>query len=234
MEDSLSHIYGSIGTRRRRQDRMVKSETAIVAGIAKATLPPNPKLKWDEWTGDYDLIRDLIAQTYPDKFADFNDRLFQPGGFYKGNPARERIWKTESGKAQFTAPTTLSALGEDAGGQRGHDADHPAVERPVQHHDLWLLRPVARAGGQSGNRADQPRRDGAASGSKRVRKSALSVRWTTASRAAWTGLTVTPYDLPAGCIAGYYPELNPLVPLGYHEKNSQTPAYKGTPVEIVS
>lgn len=48
------------------------------------------------------------------------------------------------------------------------------------------------------------------------------------------GLTVTPYDLPARCVAGYYPELNPLVPLGYHEKNSQTPAYKGTPVEIAS
>ena len=48
------------------------------------------------------------------------------------------------------------------------------------------------------------------------------------------GLTVTPYDLPARCVAGYYPELNPLVPLGYHEKNSQTPAYKGTPVAIVS
>ena len=48
------------------------------------------------------------------------------------------------------------------------------------------------------------------------------------------GLTVTPYDLPPGCIAGYYPELNPLVPLSYHEKNSQTPAYKGTPVEIVA
>ena len=48
------------------------------------------------------------------------------------------------------------------------------------------------------------------------------------------GLTVTSYDLPPGCVAGYYPELNPLVPLSYHEKNSQTPAYKGTPVRIVA
>ena len=48
------------------------------------------------------------------------------------------------------------------------------------------------------------------------------------------GLTLTAYDLPAGCVAGYYPELNPLVPLGYHEKNSQTPAYKGTPVEVIA
>lgn len=49
------------------------------------------------------------------------------------------------------------------------------------------------------------------------------------------GLTVTTYDLPPRCGAGYYPELNPLVPLSYHEKysHSQTPAYKSTPVEIV-
>ena len=33
-----------------------------------------------------------------------------PGGFYKGNKARERIWKTESGKAEFTTP-------EDADGR---------------------------------------------------------------------------------------------------------------------
>ena len=115
MEDSLSHIYGSIGTATPPSPQ-VKSETAIVAGIAKATLPPNPRLDWDGWTGNYDLIRDLIAQTWPDKFADFNDRLFEPGGFYKGNPARHREWKTESGKAQFTAPTTLSALGEEIDG----------------------------------------------------------------------------------------------------------------------
>ena len=47
-----------------------------------------------------------------------------------------------------------------------------------------------------------------------------------------TDLRVTAYDLPPGCVAGYFPELNPLVPLGYHEKNSQTPAYKGTPVRF--
>jgi len=48
------------------------------------------------------------------------------------------------------------------------------------------------------------------------------------------GLTVTPYDLPDQCVAGYYPELNPLVPLQYNEKKSNTPAYKGAPVRIVA
>jgi len=49
---------------------------------------------------------------------------------------------------------------------------------------------------------------------------------------AVAGLAVTPYDLPPGCLAGYFPELNPLVPLGHHEELSKTPAAKGIPVRI--
>jgi anaerobic selenocysteine-containing dehydrogenase len=47
------------------------------------------------------------------------------------------------------------------------------------------------------------------------------------------GLTVTAFDLPRGTLGGYYPELNPLVPLSHHEELSKTPAYKGVPVRIV-
>jgi molybdopterin-dependent oxidoreductase alpha subunit len=231
IEDSLSHIYGSIGTAP-PPGPQVKSETAIVAGIAQATLAPNPKLKWDEWTGNYDLIRDLIAATFPEYFPDFNARLFEPGGFYRGNPARERKWKTKSGKAQFTAPTTLSALGTPPKGDdvmtlitlRSNDQFNTTIYgfsdrlRGLEgSRDILLINPeeMARLGLKEGQRVDLLcafKDDGI---ERRVR-----------------GLTVTPYDLPPRCVAGYYPELNPLVPLGYHEKNSKTPAYKGTPVRI--
>jgi anaerobic selenocysteine-containing dehydrogenase len=46
-------------------------------------------------------------------------------------------------------------------------------------------------------------------------------------------LAVTPFDLPDRCVAAYYPEINPLVPLSYHDELSKTPAYKGVPVRIV-
>jgi hypothetical protein len=36
--------------------------------------------------------------------------MFEPGGFYRGNGAHERIWKTESGKAVFTTPGELDTL----------------------------------------------------------------------------------------------------------------------------
>jgi anaerobic selenocysteine-containing dehydrogenase len=47
-----------------------------------------------------------------------------------------------------------------------------------------------------------------------------------------SGLAVTPYDLPDGCVAGYYPELNALVPLDHHDQLSKTPAAKGVPVRV--
>lgn len=233
MEDSLSHIYGSIGTAS-PPGPQVQSETAIVARIAKATLDPNPKLTWDDWIGNYDLIRDLIAQTFPDKFADFNDRLFEPGGFYRGNPARERVWKTDSGKAQFTPPTTLSALGEET------TADGKIMTlvtlRSNDQFNTTIYGFSDRLRGLEGSREivlinrDEMARLGLAEGQKVSLVCAID----DGHARRVDDLTVTPYDLPAGCIAGYYPELNPLVPLSYHEKNSQTPAYKGTPVEIVA
>ena len=117
MEDTFSCIHGSIA-RRKPASEHLRSELAIVAGLAKASLPPNPKVKWDDWVGDYGLVRDLIAETYPDEFHDFSARMFTPGGFYRGNAARERIWKTKSGKAEFTTPTTLTSTGfKDAPGR---------------------------------------------------------------------------------------------------------------------
>ena len=119
VEDSL--IASTARSRERAPaSEHLLSELAIVAGLAKATLPPNPKVPWDDWTADYAIVRDRIEETYPELFPHFNQRLFTPGGFYKGNKARERIWKTESGKAEFTVPKELVAcgFGEAAGRYR--------------------------------------------------------------------------------------------------------------------
>ncbi len=71
IEDSFSHIYGSIGRRAPASEQLL-SELAIVAGMAKATLPEHPQWRWDEWTADYGRVRDLIAETWPEEFHDFN------------------------------------------------------------------------------------------------------------------------------------------------------------------
>ena len=46
------------------------------------------------------------------------------------------------------------------------------------------------------------------------------------------GLRVVTYDIPEGCIAGYYPECNPLLPLWHHEEKAKTPAAKSIPVRV--
>ena len=231
MEDSLSHVHGSIGKREPASPALL-SELAIVAGMAKATLPGNPKVRWDEWTGDYALVRRLIAETYPDEFHDFDARKFTPGGFYRGNAARDRTWKTESGKAQFTVPTSLSALGQEpASGDftlvtlRSNDQFNTTIYgfsdrlRGLEGtRDIVMMNPedMRRAGVVEGQRVglECTVDDGV---ERRVRH-----------------LKVTPYDLPDGCIGMYYPESNSLVPLDYHDELSKTPAYKGAPVRVMA
>jgi anaerobic selenocysteine-containing dehydrogenase len=46
------------------------------------------------------------------------------------------------------------------------------------------------------------------------------------------GLRVMEYPVPAGCIAGYYPECNPLIPLWHYAKESYVPAAKSIAVKI--
>jgi hypothetical protein len=51
------------------------AELKIVAELAKAILPPNPKLDWDKWVADYRNIKDANVETYPEVFHDFNERM---------------------------------------------------------------------------------------------------------------------------------------------------------------
>lgn len=229
IEDSFSHIYGSIGRREPASDQL-KSEVAIVAGIAKATLPPHPKWRWDEWTRDYKLIRDLISLTYPDEFRDMSARMNQPGGFYRGNSAHDRIWKTDSGKAEFTVPTVLNASGAtDAPGQFTL-----VTLRSNDQFNTTVYGYADRLRGLEGNRMivlmspAQMQRLGLAEGDLVT----LTTDYDDGITRAVSGLAVTPYALPDTCLAGYYPELNPLIPLTHHDQLSKTPAAKGVPVRV--
>ena len=228
-EDSFSMINASIGHRLPASPHL-KSELAIVTGIAKATLAPGPKLKWDEWTGDYASVRNLIETTYPEDFRGFNDRMFEPGGFYRGNGAHERIWKTDSGKAVFTDPARLNALGfADVPGRyrlltmRSNDQFNTTIYgysdrfRGIEgSRNVVLMNPqdIAEAGLHDGQ----------------------SVRLVTdvddGRHRALGGLKLTAYKIPRGTVASYYPECNVLVPITHHDLLSKTPASKAIPVRI--
>jgi hypothetical protein len=46
------------------------------------------------------------------------------------------------------------------------------------------------------------------------------------------GLHVMEYGVPEGCVAGYYPECNPLIPLWHYAKESKVPAAKSIAIRI--
>ncbi len=229
VEDTFSCIHGSVGRRRPASEHLL-SELAIVAGIAKATLPEYPKVRWDDWVNNYALVRDLIEETYPDEFHDFNDRLFTPGGFYRGNSARERIWKTKSGKAEFTSPERLSSAGfEDKPGRyrlitlRSNDQFNTTIYgfsdrmRGIEGtRQVLLINP------------EDMRRAGLSEG----QMVALISDADDGVERRVGPLKVTPFKLPDGCLASYYPEMNPLMALANHDVESQTPAAKSVPVRI--
>ena len=229
IEDSFSHIHGSIGTRKPASAHL-RSEPAIVAGIAKALLPPHPRWRWDEWIADYARVRDLIEETYPDQFRSFNQRMFDAGGFYRGNHARERIWETDSGKAEFTCPSVMSALGVGTAPGRYH----LITMRSNDQFNTTIYGFSDRLRGLEGSRMilligpDDMVREGLCAGDV---VSLVSDAGDDVHRQV-SGLMVTPFDLPAGCLGGYYPEMNPLIPLWYHDEASKTPASKSVPVRI--
>lgn len=230
-EDSTSCIHASLGKAEPASLELL-SETRIVVELAKATLAPNPKVPWDAWVDDYATIRNSIEQTYPDQFRDYNKRMWQPGGFHRPNSARERIWKTASGKADFIVPPALVATGFDDAPDRfrlmtmrsndqfnttvyGYDDRFRGI---YGTRDVVLMNKddIARLGLREGQTV------------KLVSDAGDDIAREVA------GLSVVAFDIPRGCIGGYYPECNPLMPLSHHSLLSMIPAAKSVPVRIIA
>ena len=140
VEDSMSMVHASAG-RNTPASEHLRSEAAIVAGIARATMGPTSKVRWEWLVADYDRIRDAIEQVFP-IFQGYNARIRVPGGFHLTSLARERIWATPSGKAEFFV---FRGLEEDPHQRRSGCplADHDAQPRPVQHDPLQPFRPIS-------------------------------------------------------------------------------------------
>lgn len=228
-EDSFSHISASIG-KRTPASPLLKSELSIVTGIAKATLADNPKLKWDEWTADYGLVRDLIEATYPKDFRDYNERMLQPGGFYRGNDAHDRVWNTEEKRAVFTTPERLNALSfEDRAGRY-----RLVTMRSNDQFNTTIYGYSDRFRGVEGTRdvVLMCEEDIAAAGLSAGQSIRLLSDFGDGKRRELGGLIVTPHNLPRGTIGAYYPESNVLNAIDHHDRLSKTPASKAIPVRI--
>ncbi|WP_330960223.1 FdhF/YdeP family oxidoreductase [Photobacterium sp. 53610] len=232
VEDSFSMVHASGGVVESDIAEM-RSEPAIIAGIAKATLGNHP-VDWDWLIEDYDRIRDLIADVIPG-FSEMNLKLKQPGGFYLGNSAAERIWHTDSQKAEFRThplpdhllPANLRQLSDDP----------VFVLQTVRSHDQYNTTIYGfedRYRGISGERkilmmnASDIEAIGLKPGD-RVDVTSLSAD---GIQRQVEGFKLISYDIPAGNIAAYFPETNPLVALDSKGDLSDTPISKAIPVVL--
>ncbi|RYZ00426.1 MAG: FdhF/YdeP family oxidoreductase, partial [Comamonadaceae bacterium] len=231
VEDSTGCMHASVGVADPAVPMML-SEPAIVAGIAMATLEPNPNVPWKEWVGDYARVRDAIEATWPEVFKDFNARFRVPGGFHRPIPARERVWKTPNGKANFMVPEGLDA-NPDAP-SNGVGVLQLMTMRSDDQFNTTVYSLDDRFRGVYGTRMVllMNRGDMAALGLAEGQLVTASTAVADGHARRVAGLRVTPYDIPRGCVAGYYPECNPLMPLAHHAEESHVPAAKSIPIRL--
>lgn len=227
VEDSMSMVHASRG-KLKPASEFLKSEPAIVAGIAAATLP-NSKVKWQWLVEDYDRIRDVIEAVFPD-FEQYNDRIKVPGGFRLPLPPTERIWNTPSGKAEFLR---MDGVMEDPvyGDQtvlklttlRSHDQYNTTIYGlDDRYRGVFGRRDVVFMNAQ--DLSDR----GIEEGDEIVVETAFGK----GEERRLEKVIAVIYEIARGSVGAYYPEGNCLVPLDYIDPVSGTPSYKSIPVRI--
>jgi molybdopterin-dependent oxidoreductase alpha subunit len=232
VEDSFSMVHGSKGLLDQASDKL-KSEIAIIAGIAKVAVPDRGVVDWDAMVGNYSLIRDKIEQVFPEQFKNYNKRIEQPGGFRMPNGARERKWDTPTGKANFLFEEGLMDEDDDVPESphlqlmtlRSHDQFNTTVySNNDRYRGIFNERMVVFMNEQ--DIAALNLHEGA------------TVQFTAVTddnvERSVGGFRVVTFDVPPGCCAAYYPETNGLLALSHRDKKSNTPAAKSVPVRITA
>ncbi len=252
VEDSMSMVHLSSGMNAPASGHLL-SEPAIVARLAAATLP-HSTIPWLSMIEDYDRIRERIANVIPG-FEDFNARVRHPGGFHLHHPARDRVFPTTLGKARFFAHPLVdhaSVGGASAPNEASRNLPDGAAAsrsglRPLPQGKLLQLMTIRSHDQYNTTVYSSNDRYRGVHGLRRVcfisrddldalgfhdgdTVDLVSV-WDDGERSA-RDFQLVEYDIPAGCLASYFPETNALVPLGSHAERARTPASKSIPVYL--
>ena len=228
IEDAMSNVTASRGVLE-PVSTDVLPEVEIVCRMAMATLP-HSKVDWAGCMHDYAPIRELIAAVYPEIYTGFNERIQQPHGFHLDIPPRRRVWPTPNGKANILV---MPGLDVDA------PVDDPEMLRlaTVRSHDQYNTTIYSYNDRYRGVYNDRMVlfmniEDRLARGLEKEALISLETISGDGVNRRIEGLTVLDYPMPRGALAGYYPELNPLLPLDYYDRVSGTPAAKSIPVRM--
>jgi molybdopterin-dependent oxidoreductase alpha subunit len=224
VEDSMSMVHLSVGMRKPASPHLL-SEPAIIAGIAKAALPATAT-PWDWYVEDYDRIRDTMAQVL-DGFEDFNRRVRLPLGFRIKQPARELVFLTPSGKAEFSTaplPDVVPPPGTLLlGTMRSHDQWNTTIySDDDRYRGIKHLRTLVFM-----NRLDMRER-----GIAQFDPVDIIATSKDGSRRTLNGFLAVEYAIPLGCAAGYMPEMNVLIGIADYSAQSDQPLMKHLKVTI--
>jgi molybdopterin-dependent oxidoreductase alpha subunit len=230
VEDSMSMVHLSRGSLHPPGDQ-VRSEVAIICGLARALLGPDHPVPWERFAADYDAIRDAIAAVVPG-CADYNRRVRSPDGFQLPHPPRDaREFPTSTGKANF-AVNPLQWVPVPEGRLvlqtlRSHDQYNTTIYglddryRGVKGgRRVVFVNPadIERFGLADGDRIDLVSEFTDGDGQLQERRA--------------EDFLVVGYPTPVGNAAAYYPETNPLVPLDHTAARSNTPVSKAIVIRL--
>lgn len=199
---------------------MLRSEPAIVAGLAKAAMPGS-KVDWDGLIADYGRIRDKIEAVFPD-FAGYNTRILEPGGFRLRVGASRREWDTPDGKAHFRV---FAGTQEDIAYPEG-----TLIMATIRSHDQYN---TTIYGLNDRYRGITGRRDVVFANPEDMAERGLAhgdVVDIVSGDRVLARQTVVSFTIARGSLAAYYPEANCLIALESADRKSGTPAYKSVPV----
>jgi len=219
VEDSMSTVHASRGALKPASP-LLRSEVAIVCGLARATLG----VDWSDYMDDYRAIRARIAETIPG-FEDFEHRV-RDGFILAQGPRDSRTFPTPDGKAHFTS-TPLEVMTVPEGRLilqtvRSHDQYNTTIYglddryRGVkQGRKVVFVNPsdLTTLGLADGETVD------------------IVSEWADGERRA-KGFRVIAYPTAKGCAAAYFPEANVLVPLDSTADGSNTPTSKQVIVRL--
>ena len=223
-ENSMSVVQISRGSLPPASPELL-SEPQIVARLARATLEHRTAVNWEELASDYDKIRDVIERVIPG-FDDYNARVRTPGGFYLPNAARNRVFNTESGKAQYTvhelpqhnlAPDQFLMMTI-----RSHDQFNTSV---YSANDRYR-------GISNGRRVVFLNEEDIAAEGLRARQVVDLISHFEGEERIARRFVIVPYDIPRRCAATYFPEANVLVAVRNVAERSNTPVSKSVVISI--
>jgi anaerobic selenocysteine-containing dehydrogenase len=224
-ENSMGVIQSSKGSVKPVSKNLL-SEPLIVCKLAKATLGSKSKVNWNLYMQDYDHIRDSIEACIPG-FHHYNERVRLKGGFYLPNGARDNIYNTLSGKANFIASkidfTPLKPNEYMMMTIRSHDQFNTTIYglddryRGIKNERRVILmnkQDISDAELKAGDVVDLYNYHG---GEERVAHKFIVIE----------------YSIPSKTVATYFPETNVLVPINSTAVKSNTPTSKSVVIEIV-